>query len=69
GPKEYLGETTVTKAIQTSGDFTDFARHTVRLNRANGSHIQVDCDKALKNPAEDPQVYPGDQIVVGKTIF
>jgi protein involved in polysaccharide export with SLBB domain len=69
GPKEYLGETTVTKAIQASGDFTDFAKHKVWLNRADGQRIHVDCDAALKNPAEDPPVYPGDQIVVEKGIW
>jgi protein involved in polysaccharide export with SLBB domain len=70
GPKEYLGETTVTKAIQASGDFTDFAKHKVWLNRANnGQRIRVDCDKALKDPSLDQQVYPGDQIVVEKSIF
>ena len=69
GPKEYLGETTVTKAIQASGDFTDFARHKVWLNRADGQRIHVDCDKALKDPSEDPSVYPGDQIVVEKSFF
>jgi protein involved in polysaccharide export with SLBB domain len=69
GPKEYLGETTVTKAIQASGDFNDFASHKVWLNRANGQRIQVDCDKALKNPSLDPPVYPGDQIVVEKSIW
>jgi polysaccharide biosynthesis/export protein VpsN len=69
GPKEYLGETTVTKAVQAAGDFTDFARHKVWLNRASGQRIQVDCDKALKDPSLDPQVYPGDQIVVDKSIW
>jgi protein involved in polysaccharide export with SLBB domain len=69
GPKEYLGDTTVTKAIQASGDFTDFAKHKVWLNRADGQRIHVDCDAALKNPAEDPPVYPGDQIVVEKGIW
>lgn len=65
----YLGETTVTKAITTAGDFTDFASHNVWLIRANGQRIKVDVDKALENSAFDPQVYPGDQIVVPRRIF
>jgi polysaccharide export outer membrane protein len=69
GPKEYLGETTVSKAIQASGDFTDFAKHKVWLTRANGERIRVDVDKVLDGKAPDPQVYPGDQIVVEKSIF
>lgn len=69
GPKEYLGETTVTKAIQAAGDFNDFASHKVRLNRANGQQVWVDCDQALKNPSLDPPVYPGDQIVVEKKLW
>jgi protein involved in polysaccharide export with SLBB domain len=69
GPKEYLGETTVTKAIQAAGDFNNFAKHKVWLNRASGQRIQVDCDKALKDPSLDPQVYPGDQIVVEASIW
>lgn len=67
GPKEYLGETTVTKAIQASGDFNDFAKHKVWLTRANGQRIQVDVDKALAGKVPDPPVYPGDQIVVEKS--
>jgi protein involved in polysaccharide export with SLBB domain len=69
GPKPYGGETTVTKAIASAGDFTDFASHKVSLTRANGQVIKVDVDKASDNPALDLQVYPGDQIKVDRTIF
>jgi protein involved in polysaccharide export with SLBB domain len=65
----YVGQTTVTKAIASAGDFSDFANHTVSLIRANGEVIKVDVDKASENPALDPQVYPGDQIVVPRRIF
>jgi len=65
----YVGETTVTKAITSAQDFTDFASHKVWLIRANGQRVKVDVDKALEDPALDPQVYPGDQIVVPRRIF
>jgi protein involved in polysaccharide export with SLBB domain len=69
GREIYVGETTVTKAIASAGDFTDFASHTVSLIRANGEIIKVDVDKASDNSTLDLQVYPGDQIVVPRRIF
>lgn len=69
GRQLYVGETTVTKAITSAGDFTDFASHTVRLIRSNGEVIEVNVDKALRNPKLDPKIYPGDQIDVPRRIF
>jgi protein involved in polysaccharide export with SLBB domain len=69
GREIYVGKTTVTKAITSAGDFTDYASHNVKLNRANGEVIKVDVDKALEDPTLDPQVYPGDQVVVPRRIF
>ena len=69
GREIYVGETTVTKAITSAGDFTDFAGHNVKLIRANGEVIKVDVDKALEDPTLDPRVYPGDQVVVPRRIF
>jgi polysaccharide biosynthesis/export protein VpsN len=70
GRQLYVGETTVTKAIQTAGDFTDFANQKkVQLIRHNGEVITVNCVKALKDPTLDPPVYPGDQIQVPRRIF
>ncbi len=66
----YAGETTVTKAIQSAGDFTDFAnRKRVKLIHHNSDVIIVNCDKALQDPTLDPPVYPGDQIQVPRRIF
>jgi polysaccharide biosynthesis/export protein VpsN len=65
GRQEYLGPTTVTKAIQSAGDFTDFAAKTrVELTRANGKFIKLDCEKAAKDPSQDLPVFPGDKIHV-----
>lgn len=70
GPVLYIGETTVTKAIQAAGDFTDYAKKTnVRLTRANGTTITVNCNKALRDPSFDPPVFPGDQIFVKRRIL
>jgi polysaccharide export outer membrane protein len=69
GREIYVGETTVTKAITSAGDFTDYASHKVTLIRASGGSIKVNVDKALEDPALDPQIYPGDQITVPRRIF
>jgi protein involved in polysaccharide export with SLBB domain len=69
GREIYVGETTVTKAITSAGDFTDFASHKVKLIRANGQVIKVNVDKALEDQTLDPQVYPGDQIMVPRRLF
>jgi len=67
----YVDGTTVTKAIQSAGGLTDFANHSkVWLTHAStGQRIRVDYDEALKNPAQDPMVYPDDQINVEKKLF
>jgi len=70
GRQLYVGETSVTKAIQAAGDFTDFAnRSKVWLIRNNGERIRVNCTKALEDPSLDLPVYPGDQILVTRRIF
>ncbi len=69
GPEEYIGETTVTKAIQAAGDFTQFASHTVWLTRADGTRIKVKVNDALSDSSKDPAIYPGDQIHVPRRYF
>jgi polysaccharide export outer membrane protein len=61
----WVGEVTVTQAIQSAGGFTDFAnRKKVLLVRADRTKITVNCVKVLGNPSLDPKVYPGDTINV-----
>jgi len=70
GRQLYAGQMTVTKAITTAGDFTDFANHRkVWLIRANGQRIKVNCNEALRNPSKDPPVYPNDQIQVPRRFW
>jgi polysaccharide export outer membrane protein len=70
GRQLYAGQMTVTKAITTAGDFTDFANHKkVWLIRANGQRIKVNCNEALRDSSKDLPVYPNDQIQVPRRIW
>lgn len=63
----FAGPISVTRAIDTAGGFTDFARKgRIELRRSNGEILKVDYDKARRNPDRDPLVYPGDQVLVPK---
>jgi len=65
GRQEYLGQTTVLKAIASAQDFTDFAdRRKVFLTRTDGTRVTVDCVKAAKDSTYDLPVFPGDKIEV-----
>jgi len=66
----YSGAITVTKAIQTAGDFTDFANmKKVRLTRADGKNITVNCKKAQEDATLDPPVFPGDKVHVPRRFW
>lgn len=66
----YTGPITVSKAITSAGDFNDFAsRKDVMLIRANGDRFRLNINKILDGEAPDPPVYPGDQIVVDRSIL
>ncbi|HWH72365.1 MAG TPA: polysaccharide biosynthesis/export family protein [Candidatus Sulfotelmatobacter sp.] len=66
----YISRITVLKAIQSAGDFTDFAKRSkVVLTRANGRTVTIDCGKAQHNPTLDLEVYPGDKIWVPRRIL
>jgi protein involved in polysaccharide export with SLBB domain len=70
GRQRYMDKITVLRAIQTAGDFTDFAnRSKIQLIRANGESYIIDWDKAKKDSKFDLEVFPGDQIIVPKGIF
>ena len=70
GREIYVGPTTVTKAITSAGDFTDFAnRSKVILIRSGGKHFKLDCEKILNGEEPDPPVYPGDQITVKRRLL
>ena len=70
GRQLYVGETTVTKAIASAGDFTDFAnKKKVGLIRVNGQRVKVNVSRVLAGKDPDPSVYPGDQITVPRRIW
>ena len=65
----YAPDLTVLGAINSCGGFTDYAkRNSVRVIRGS-QVIYVDCARAASHPGVDIPVYPGDQIVVQRTIF
>jgi protein involved in polysaccharide export with SLBB domain len=66
----YTGYTTVMRAIDTAGGFTDFAKKTrIILTRANGQKIKVNGKEARDHPEKDPEVYPGDRVDVMKRLW
>ncbi len=68
GPRVWSPETTVVKAIQSSGDFTEFAnRRAVSIVRESGEKFKVDCKKAINDPKYDLKVLPNDIIHVPRT--
>lgn len=70
GRQVYIGRITVTRAIQSAGDFTDWAKKSkVELIRANGEKKIVNCSKALEKPELDLEVYPGDKIHVPRRFW
>lgn len=61
----YRGQMTVLKAVASAGGFTDFAaRKRIELVRSSGEVLEVNADKAKRNPALDVPVIPGDRIYV-----
>ena len=59
----------LTKAIQSAGGFSIYARKIgVILNREHNSYT-VDAKGAERNPANDPKLYPGDSINVPRSPY
>lgn len=66
----YAGDITVSRAIASAGDFTDFAdRSEVYLTRANGQRYELNLKRILAGQDPDPPVYPGDQIEVTRRVW
>jgi polysaccharide biosynthesis/export protein len=65
----YAEGMTVLKAIQSAGDFNEFAKRTkVQVTRADGRKLIINCKKALTNPTLDIPIYPGDSINVPRSL-
>ena len=69
GPKAYLANRTVTKAIQAAGGFVEFAnKNRIKLIHADGRTEIVNYSQAIKDPGLDRRVIPGDRIVVQRRV-
>lgn len=68
--QEYVGHTTVLRAIVSCGDFTEYAsKRRVVIIRANGDREVMDCIQARKNPRKyDRPICPGDYIDVPRSL-
>jgi polysaccharide export outer membrane protein len=65
----YTPDLTLLTAINSCGGFTDYAkRNSVRILRGK-QVIYIDATAAARTPGADPQLYPGDQIYVPRTIL
>jgi protein involved in polysaccharide export with SLBB domain len=70
GPKPYLGQTDILKAITAGSGFTEYAKKSkIKLIHPNGKTEIVNYDKAIENPDKNLPVYPGDQVVVPRRFF
>lgn len=70
GPKPYLGETDVIKAIAAAGGFTEFAKRSkIQLIHPNGTKEVINYDKAIEDSAYNRPVYPNDKIYVPRRRF
>jgi len=66
----YNSRITVLKAVSSAGGFTDFAKKKkVKLIRADGRTMIVNCIKALDNPALDLEVYQNDTVHVPRRLW
>jgi polysaccharide export outer membrane protein len=71
GRQLYLGRITILKAIQSAGDFNDFAqKKKVELTRSGASKLViVNCAKAMHDSSLDVEIYPGDKIHVPRRFW
>jgi polysaccharide export outer membrane protein len=65
GQKPYLSAMTGLQAIQSAGDFTDFANRTkVQIRRSDGKSEVFNAKDAIRDPTKDPAIHPGDVVHV-----
>lgn len=60
---------TVTKAIQSAGGFTLYAKETAVSLVREKSAYPIDVKLAQRNPAQDPRLVPGDSLQVSRSPF
>jgi len=62
------GQTTLSQAVATAGDFTDYSNRRDITIRRNGKSYEYDMNKIDKGEQKDPYILPGDIIVVGRRL-
>jgi polysaccharide export outer membrane protein len=62
------GETTLSQAVATAGDFTDYSNRRDIIIRRKGRSYKYDMNKIDKGEQNDPYIMPGDIIVVGRRL-
>src|SRR5689334_21703189 len=69
--RNYTGDITLTRAIASAGDFTDYAdKQNIEIVRSNGVKQRVNWKDALKNPKKyDLPIYPGDTVHVPLRLY
>jgi protein involved in polysaccharide export with SLBB domain len=69
--RPYTGDMTLTRAIASAGDFTDYAdKKNIEIMRSNGVKQKVNWKNALKNPKKyDVPIYPGDTVHVPLRLY
>ena len=69
--RNYTGDITLTRAIASAGDFTDYAdKKNIEIVRSNGVKQKVNWKDALKNPKKyDLPIYPGDTVHVPLRLY
>ena len=69
--RAYTGDITLTRAIASAGDFTDYAdKKNIEIVRSNGVKQKVNWKNALKNPKKyDLPIYPGDTVHVPLRLY
>ena len=66
----FLGPITLVRAIQSAGDFTDYAdKKRIQLTRLSGDRSIHNWKEIIKNPELDPDIFPGDVIHVPRRTF
>ena len=60
---------TVTKAVQSAGGFSLYAKETAVSLVRDKSAYTIDAKLAQKNPAEDPRLMPGDSLQISRSPF
>lgn len=69
GGRAYDPKITLTKAIQSAGDFTDYAnKKKIRLTRGGKTTVH-NWNKITKDPTLDPLILPGDRIDVPRRVW